>query len=60
MANATELREMLGNLTTLVTNFVSSVEADRKRAADAAAPIPTTPVTTSENPGGGARALGPK
>ena len=45
MANATELREMLGNLTTLVTNFVSSVEADRKRAADAAAPIPTTPVT---------------
>ena len=45
MANATELREMLGNLTTLVTNFVSSVEADRKRAADAAAPIPTTPGT---------------
>ena len=45
MANAAELREMLANLTTIVTSLATSVEADRKRAADAAAPIPTTPGT---------------
>ena len=37
MATAAELRDSLATLTTLVTNFVTATEADRKRAADAAA-----------------------